>query len=98
MTTQLARSAARLATYPVRQAFLPLRTVSTVAPIAFGLDEFASVLNDWPGHLAPRIDDLVPGTAQQAMYAGGVVEVVAAVALARLAARYAPARGAGSRS
>ena len=143
MTTQLTRSSARLATDPGRQAFLLLRTVFTVAPIAFGLDKFANVLTDWPGYLAPWIDDLVPGTAQQAMYAVGVVEVVAgvvvavaprfggwlvaawlggiivdlitfpgfydvalrdfgllvaAVALARLAVRYAPARGAGDRS
>jgi uncharacterized membrane protein YphA (DoxX/SURF4 family) len=126
------------ATDPARQAFLLLRTVFTVAPIVFGLDKFANVLTDWPQYLAPWIDDIVPGTAQQAMYAVGVVEVlagvlvavlpriggwvvaawlagiivnlltipgfydialrdfgllVAAVALARLATRYAPARG-----
>jgi DoxX len=128
---------------PAQQAFLLLRTVFTVAPIAFGLDKFANLLTDWPGYLAPWIDDLVPGTAQQAMYAVGVVEVLAgvlvavmprigawvvaawlagiivnlltipgfydialrdfgllvgAVALARLAVRYAPARRAGAGS
>ena len=128
---------------PARQAFLLLRTVFTVAPIVFGLDKFTNLLTDWPAYLAPWIDDIVPGTAQQAMYAVGVVEIVAglvvavvprfggwlvaawlfgiivnlltipgfydialrdvgllagAVALARLAARYAPAGRTGSGS
>jgi hypothetical protein len=67
---------------PSEQAFLLLRTVFTVAPIAFGLDKFANVLTDWPHYLAPWINDLVPGTAQQAMYAVGVVEILAGVAVA----------------
>jgi hypothetical protein len=69
---------------PSRQAFLLLRTVFTVAPIAFGLDKFANVLTHWPTYLAPWINDLVPGTAQQAMYAVGVVEILAGIAVALL--------------
>jgi hypothetical protein len=84
MTTHLTRSDTRsaLATDPARQAFLLLRTVFTVAPIVFGLDKFANVLTDWPTYLAPWIDGIVPGTAQQAMYAVGVVEVVAGIVVA----------------
>src|SRR4051812_20041059 len=84
MTLHLSRSDVRSAvgTDPARQAFLLLRTVFTVAPIAFGLDKFANVLTDWPQYLAPWIDDIVPGTAQQAMYAVGVVEVLAGVLVA----------------
>ncbi|NUT94688.1 MAG: hypothetical protein HOY78_21975 [Saccharothrix sp.] len=67
---------------PAYQAFLALRTVFTVAPVLFGLDKFANLLVDWPGYLAPWIDRIVPGTAQQAMYAVGVVEVVAGIAVA----------------
>src|ERR1700712_1688019 len=142
MTTQLTRS--RLTTAdPAQQAFWLLRTVFTVAPVVFGLDKFTNVLTDWPQYLAPWIDRIVPGTAQQAMYAVGAVEVlagvlgalaprigawvvaawlagiilnlltipgfydvalrdfglfVAAVALARLAVRYAPARHLGPHS
>src|SRR5215210_4353638 len=98
---------------PARQAFLLLRTVFTVAPIVFGLDKFTNLLTDWPQYLAPWIDDVVPGTAQQAMYAvglGGIIVdlvtgpgfydvglrdfglFVGALALWRLAVRYAPAR------
>ncbi|GAB3802537.1 hypothetical protein [Micromonospora zhanjiangensis] len=67
---------------PAQQAFLLLRTVFTVAPVAFGLDKFANLLTDWPGYLAPFIDRLVPGTAQQAMYAVGVIEIVAGLLVA----------------
>ncbi|SOC50844.1 DoxX protein [Blastococcus aggregatus] len=67
---------------PGYQAFLLLRTVFTVAPIVFGLDKFADVLTDWPDYLAPWIDRIVPGTAQQAMYAVGVVEVLAGLLVA----------------
>ena len=81
MTIHLTRPRST-ATDPATQAFLLLRTAFTVAPIAFGLDKFANLLTDWPGYLAPWIDDLVPGTAQQAMYAVGVVEVLAGVAVA----------------
>src|SRR3954467_5038826 len=81
MTVHLARP--RVATAdPTYQAFLLLRTVFTVAPIVFGLDKFANVLTDWPQYLAPWIDRIVPGTAQQAMYAVGVVEILAGVLVA----------------
>jgi hypothetical protein len=67
---------------PAQQAFLLLRTVFTVAPIVFGLDKFFNLLTDWPGYLAPFVDRLVPGTAQQAMYAVGVIEIVAGLLVA----------------
>ncbi len=72
---------------PAYQAFLLLRTVFTVAPILFGLDKFTNLLTDWPHYLAPWIDAIVPGTAQQAMYGIGVVEIVAGIAVA-LAPRF----------
>ena len=67
---------------PRYQAFALMRLAFTVAPIAFGLDKFANVLVHWPTYLAPWIDDLVPGTGQQLMYAVGVVEVLAGVLVA----------------
>jgi hypothetical protein len=67
---------------PARQAFLALRTVFTIAPILFGLDKFTNVLTDWSAYLAPWLDNLVPGTATQAMYAVGVVEILAGVVVA----------------
>lgn len=76
--------AARGAASPsgARQAYLMLRTVFTVAPIAFGLDKFFDLLTDWEQYLAPWINDLVPGSAHQAMLAVGVVEVLAGLLVA----------------
>jgi uncharacterized membrane protein len=71
-----------LAADPSRQAYLLLRTVFTMAPIVFGLDKFANVLVDWPRYLAPIVNDVIPGTGQQAMYVVGVVEVLAGLAVA----------------
>ena len=67
---------------PARQAFLLLRTAFTVAPIVFGLDKFANLLTDWPNYLAPWINDIVPGSGQDAMYLVGVIEIVAGIAVA----------------
>ena len=67
---------------PDYQAFLVLRTVFTVAPIVFGLDKFANLLTDWPGYLAPWINDIVPGSGQDAMYVIGVIEIIAGIAVA----------------
>lgn len=67
---------------PADQAFLMLRTVFTIAPIAFGLDKFAGILTHWEKYLAPWINNLVPGNAHQAMLAVGVVEIVAGVLVA----------------
>ncbi len=65
-----------------REAYFLLRTVFTVAPVVFGIDKFTNLLTDWPDYLAPWINDIVPGTAQEAMYAVGVVEIVAGLAVA----------------
>ena len=69
-------------TDPAYQAFLLLRTAFTLAPVVFGLDKFVGALTDWERYLAPQVNDLVPGTAHQAMLAVGVVEVVAGVLVA----------------
>jgi hypothetical protein len=69
------------------RAFMLLRTVFTIAPIAFGLDKFAELLTDWEQYLAPWINDLAPGSAHQAMLAVGVIEVVAGIVVA-VAPRY----------
>src|ERR671924_1686276 len=63
---------------PAAQAFLLLRIAFTVAPILFGLDKFAEVMiSDWPKYLAPELNDIIPGSAQDAMYIVGAVEIVA---------------------
>ena len=86
-TTTSAAPRRGVLTDPGYQAFVILRTGFTVAPILFGLDKFANLLVDWPTYLAPWINDVVPGSAQAAMYAVGVIEIVAGLAVA-LAPRF----------
>ena len=63
---------------PARQAFLMLWGLFVVAPILFGIDKFAEVLtSDWAGYLATWVDDLLPGSATDAMHLIGVVEIAA---------------------
>ena len=60
------------------QAFWLLRSAFVAAPILFGLDKFLGVLTDhWEAYLAGWINDLVPGSAHDAMLMVGVVEIVA---------------------
>ena len=86
MTTTSARSGHRppsAAATPADRAFLLLRAGFTLAPILFGLDKFLGVLtDDWEAYLAPWVNDVVPGTAHQAMLAVGVVEIVAGIVVA----------------
>ena len=67
----------RLKSDPAFQAFWLLRIGFTVAPIAFGIDKYFHVLTNWDLYFAPRLDRIVPGTAHQAMYVVGAVEIVA---------------------
>ena len=67
---------------PRYQAFALLRIAFTVAPIAFGLDKFFNVLVHWPNYLAPWINDIAPGNAQQFMYFVGAAEIVAGLFVA----------------
>jgi uncharacterized membrane protein YphA (DoxX/SURF4 family) len=75
--------ATSLAADPVQQAFWLLRIGFTVAPIAFGLDKFAEVLtSDWERYLAPAFNDIIPGSASDAMLIVGVVEILAGILVA----------------
>ncbi|MEA2483820.1 MAG: hypothetical protein QOC55_1767, partial [Thermoleophilaceae bacterium] len=68
---------------PVAQAFLLLRIAFVVAPIVFGIDKFANVLtDDWTRYLATQFNDVIPGSAADAMHIVGVVEIVAGLVVA----------------
>ena len=76
-------TASRLRTDPAAQAFTLLRVAFTIAPILFGLDKFAEVLNsDWTIYLAPEFNDVIPGSAVDAMYIVGAVEIAAGLTVA----------------
>jgi len=67
---------------PIYQGYALLRIGFTVAPILFGLDKFFDWLVDWRIYLAPEINDIIPGTAHEAMLAVGVIEIVAGLVVA----------------
>ena len=68
---------------PAAQAFVLLRIAFTVAPILFGLDKFAGVLtDDWTRYLSSEFNSLIPGSAADAMYMVGVVEIAAGLVVA----------------
>jgi uncharacterized membrane protein YphA (DoxX/SURF4 family) len=68
----------RVRTDPATQAFLILRIAFVVAPILFGLDKFAEVMNDnWGAYLATEYNDIIPGSSADAMHIVGVVEILA---------------------
>jgi hypothetical protein len=71
----------RLRSDPTYQAFWILRIGFTIAPILFGADKFAHLLTNWDLYLAPRVENIIPGTAHQAMYAVGIIEIIAGLAV-----------------
>jgi hypothetical protein len=76
-------TATALRSDPVTQAFTVLRIAFTAAPILFGLDKFVNVLtNDWTRYLAVEFNDLIPGSAADAMHIVGGVEIVAGLVVA----------------
>jgi uncharacterized membrane protein YphA (DoxX/SURF4 family) len=64
---------------PAFQGYLIMRITFVVVPILSGLDKFFNFLVDWPKYLAPWVNDLIPGTAQEFMYVVGVIEIVAGI-------------------
>ena len=77
MRTAPANHADRTLRNPAFQGYLLLRTAYIVAPILFGLDKFFNFMVEWPDYLAPWINDLIPGTAQEFMYVVGGIEIAA---------------------
>jgi hypothetical protein len=64
------------------QAFWLLRVGFTVAPILFGIDKFFNWTVHWPDYLAPWINHIIPGSAQDFMYFVGGVEIAAGLVVA----------------
>jgi hypothetical protein len=91
LTDEVSRDLHDLATIrrvaPARQAFVMLWALFTLIPIVVGLDKFAEVLTNWDGYLATWVNDIVPGTASDAMMAVGVIEILAGL-LVLFAPRY----------
>lgn len=64
------------------QAFWLLRIAFTVAPILFGVDKFLNWSVHWPDYLASWVNDIIPGSGQDFMYAVGGIEIAAGLLVA----------------
>jgi uncharacterized membrane protein YphA (DoxX/SURF4 family) len=69
----------RDATY---QAYMVLRGAFVVAPVLFGLDKFPNLLVRWDQYLAPALARPLPVSPHEAMYAVGLIEVLAGLLVA----------------
>ncbi|HEX5861347.1 MAG TPA: hypothetical protein VFY58_05865 [Nocardioides sp.] len=68
---------------PAHQAYLALWVAYIALPLVVGLDKLTGFLNvNWEGYLATWVNDIVPGSAADAMMMVGVVELAAAVCVA----------------
>ena len=74
---------------PAFGAYVLLRIGYVVLPLWMGIDKFAKVLQpDWPHYLAPWIVNVIPFSAQTAMYVVGAIEILAGV-MVTIKSRYA---------
>ena len=68
---------------PAHQAYLALWVGFMVLPLVVGLDKlFEFTGTTWTNYLATWVDDIVPGSASDAMMIVGVIEIAAAVLVA----------------
>ncbi len=74
---------------PAYAAFVILYLGYVVLPLWMGIDKYVKVLNtDWPNSLAPWLVNILPFSAQTAMYVVGAVEILAGILVA-IKPRYA---------
>lgn len=85
LVTPIERSKLRDSSY---QAYLLLRVAFVALPLAMGIDKYFNSMVYWPHYLAGWINNIIPGTAEQMMYAVGAVEILAGILVA-LKPRYA---------
>jgi uncharacterized membrane protein YphA (DoxX/SURF4 family) len=56
--------------------YRPLWLTYGLVPLLAGLDKFLNLLTDWPKYLSPWVADLLPVSAQNFMYAVGIIEIL----------------------
>jgi hypothetical protein len=65
-----------------RQAYVLLRVIFTVIPIAVGLDKNLHLLTDWNKYLSPHFAAILGGQTVLAMRAAGVLEIIVGIGVA----------------
>ena len=58
-----------------------LRMSFGLVPLLAGLDKFFNLLTHWPKYVAPAFAHALPVTPQHFMYAVGIIEIVAGLAM-----------------
>lgn len=69
-------------TNPTFQAFTLLRIGFTAAPILAGIDKFTNWMVDWSTYLWSGVASGLPGSADDIMFAVGVIEIAAGILVA----------------
>jgi hypothetical protein len=64
---------------PTHQAYFLLRVGFVVLPILAGLDKLFDYTVEWSRYLAPWVNDLMPGSAEDFMTVVGVIEIAAGI-------------------
>ena len=68
---------------PAHQAYLALWMGFVILPLVVGLDKLIGFTNTtWDAYLATWVNDIIPGSAADAMMMVGVVEIAAALCVA----------------
>jgi len=63
-----------------RRAWLALWLTCAALPLVFGLDKFAEIISDtWAVYLTTEANDIIPGSAADAMLWIGALEIVLAI-------------------
>jgi hypothetical protein len=65
-----------------RQAYLLLKFIFTVIPIAVGLDKNFHLLTDWNKYLSPQFAAILGSQTVLAMRAAGVMEIIVGIGVA----------------
>jgi hypothetical protein len=83
MTHDMQDVAAITRAEPAHQAYLALWVGFVALPLIVGLDKLIGFLDvNWEGYLAGWVNNIVPGSASDAMMIVGIVEIAAAVLVA----------------
>ena len=63
----------------IESLYRPLWLTYGLVPLLAGLDKFLNVLADWPAYVSPLLAGILPVSAQQFLYAVGIIEILVGV-------------------
>lgn len=63
----------------IESLYRPLWLTYGLVPLLAGLDKFFNLLADWPAYVSPLLSGILPVSAQQFLYAVGLIEILVGV-------------------